>query len=66
MLSFSLTLSEIQRIVDDWIKNIGGGYWPPLSMLAALMEEIGFIHTKITISPIQRERKNGRIMLKNF
>lgn len=32
---------NIQIMVDEWIKNFGGGYWKPLSMLAALVEEVG-------------------------
>jgi NTP pyrophosphatase (non-canonical NTP hydrolase) len=36
-----LKISDIQRMVDDWIKKFGGGYWSPLSMLAALVEEVG-------------------------
>lgn len=59
MLSFSLTLSEIQRIVDDWIKNIGGGYWPPLSMLAALMEEIGELAREINAREGFKRKKEG-------
>ena len=34
-------LGKIQEIVDKWLKEIGGGYWPPLSMLANLVEEVG-------------------------
>lgn len=32
---------DLQIMVDEWIKNFGGGYWKPLSMLAALVEEVG-------------------------
>ena len=34
------TLKEIQQTVDDWIQE-NGGYWSPLGMLAAVMEELG-------------------------
>jgi NTP pyrophosphatase (non-canonical NTP hydrolase) len=37
----SLTLAEIQRRVDAWIAQFEEGYWPPLSMLARLTEEVG-------------------------
>jgi len=36
-----LKVSDIQRMVDEWIKSFGGGYWNPLSMFAALVEEVG-------------------------
>lgn len=35
------TLKSIQKAVDDWIGQFEEGYWPPLSMLAALIEETG-------------------------
>ena len=36
-----LTLREAQRKVDDWISQFEEGYWPPLSNLARLIEEVG-------------------------
>jgi len=42
----NLSLKDIQRIVDEWIKN-HGGYWPPLSMLSASIEELGEISREI-------------------
>lgn len=35
-----ISLKEIQQTVNKWIKE-HGGYWPPLSMLSAIMEELG-------------------------
>ena len=35
------TLIEIQKEVDDWINQFEEGYWPPLSMLASVVEELG-------------------------
>lgn len=35
-----MTLDEAQRAVDAWIAD-AGGYWPPLSNLARLVEEVG-------------------------
>ena len=35
-----LTLADAQKAVDDWISR-NGGYWPPLSNLARLVEEVG-------------------------
>ena len=36
-----LTLREVQRRVHAWISRFDEGYWPPLSMLARLTEEVG-------------------------
>jgi NTP pyrophosphatase (non-canonical NTP hydrolase) len=35
------TLADIQARVDAWIGQFEEGYWPPLSMLARLTEEVG-------------------------
>lgn len=37
----ALTLRDAQRAVDDWIGQFEEGYWPPLSNLARLVEEVG-------------------------
>lgn len=36
-----LTLAEMQREVDCWIREIGKGYFPPLANMAILTEEVG-------------------------
>ena len=36
-----LTLRDAQQRVDDWISQFEEGYWPPLSNLARLIEEVG-------------------------
>ena len=36
-----LTVSEYQKIVDEWIKDIGVKYYSELSNLAELVEEVG-------------------------
>jgi NTP pyrophosphatase (non-canonical NTP hydrolase) len=36
-----LTLADVQRIVDDWIKTIGVNYFSELTNLAQLVEEVG-------------------------
>ena len=41
------TLSSVQKIVDDWVGQFEEGYWPPLSMLAALIEEVGELAREI-------------------
>ena len=42
-----LTLKQAQKIVDDWISQFEEGYWPPLSMLASLVEEVGELAREI-------------------
>jgi NTP pyrophosphatase (non-canonical NTP hydrolase) len=37
----SLSLFKCQRKVDRWIKQFKEGYWPPLNILARLVEEVG-------------------------
>lgn len=36
-----MELREAQRRVDEWIGQFEEGYWPPLTNLARLMEEVG-------------------------
>lgn len=36
-----MRLSEAQQRVDAWISRFEEGYWPPLSNLARLTEEVG-------------------------
>lgn len=37
----ALTLDEAQARVDAWISQFEEGYWPPLTNLARLTEEVG-------------------------
>jgi NTP pyrophosphatase (non-canonical NTP hydrolase) len=41
------SLKTVQKIVDDWINQFEEGYWPPLSMLAAVVEETGELAREI-------------------
>lgn len=36
-----MTLAEAQGAVDAWVSQFREGYWPPLSNLARLVEEVG-------------------------
>lgn len=36
-----MTIKEAQKLVDDWIMTIGGGYFSPLTNMAVLAEETG-------------------------
>jgi NTP pyrophosphatase (non-canonical NTP hydrolase) len=37
---------DVQNIIDEWISK-HGGYWPPLAMLSALIEEVGELAKEI-------------------
>jgi NTP pyrophosphatase (non-canonical NTP hydrolase) len=50
----SIKISDMQKIVDDWIQN-NGGYWEPLSMLAAITEELG--ETAREINDLEKIKK---------
>ena len=41
-----IPFSKIQQRIDKWIKE-HGGYWPPLSMLASISEELGELAREI-------------------
>ena len=41
-------LGDFQSEVNEWI-NSHGGYWPPLSMLGAIIEELGEIARAVNI-----------------
>jgi NTP pyrophosphatase (non-canonical NTP hydrolase) len=45
-MTVNLSLDEIQGLVDEWIQK-HGGYWTPLSMLSATIEELGEISREI-------------------
>jgi NTP pyrophosphatase (non-canonical NTP hydrolase) len=36
-----MSLEEVQSKVDEWIKSSSSGYFPPLTNLGILMEEVG-------------------------
>ncbi|HUV83125.1 MAG TPA: nucleotide pyrophosphohydrolase [archaeon] len=42
-----LSINEAQELVDNWINQFEEGYWPPLSMFAALVEEVGELAEEI-------------------
>jgi len=41
-----LSLKEYQKKIDKWILN-HGGYWSPLSMFSAIVEELGELAREI-------------------
>lgn len=36
-----MEIQHAQRLVDEWISQFEEGYWPPLAILARLVEEVG-------------------------
>jgi len=40
-MSKDITISEAQKLVDDWIKTVGVRYFNELTNTAILMEEVG-------------------------
>jgi NTP pyrophosphatase (non-canonical NTP hydrolase) len=40
-MSKEITISEAQKLVDDWIKTVGVRYFNELTNTAILMEEVG-------------------------
>jgi NTP pyrophosphatase (non-canonical NTP hydrolase) len=61
------TLAELQHRVDAWIQQFEEGYWPPLSMLARLTEEVGELARELNHSfghkPKKKEEPPGEIAL---
>ena len=41
-----ISLKEYQKIIEEWILD-HGGYWSPLSMISAIMEELGELAKEI-------------------
>ena len=42
-----LRLRDAQERVDQWISRFEEGYWPPLAILARLIEEVGELSREI-------------------
>ncbi|TFG27534.1 MAG: hypothetical protein EU532_07200 [Promethearchaeota archaeon] len=63
-MSDPLSLNAIQNKIDEYIKN-HGGYWPPLSMFSALVEEIGELAREINsfegFKPKKSSEKENRL-----
>ncbi|MFO8019429.1 MAG: nucleotide pyrophosphohydrolase [Promethearchaeia archaeon] len=51
-------LHKIQKEVDDWISQ-HGGYWPPLSMLGSIMEEVGELSREINHAEGHKPKKSN-------
>ncbi|MHA1301551.1 MAG: nucleotide pyrophosphohydrolase [Candidatus Helarchaeota archaeon] len=64
-----LTFKIAQKKVDKFINSFEEGYWPPFSMLASIMEEVGELSREINAyegyKPKKIENSTGNI-LKNI
>ena len=56
-----LTIKQAQKIVDEWINQFQEGYWPPLSMLASLMEEVGELAREINAREKIKKKKETEL-----
>ncbi|TFG00429.1 MAG: nucleotide pyrophosphohydrolase [Promethearchaeota archaeon] len=65
MIKKKESLFELQKQVDEWINRYGGGYWNPLSMFSALIEEAGELARELNCQqgnkPKKSEKENVRI-----
>jgi NTP pyrophosphatase (non-canonical NTP hydrolase) len=55
----TLTTKCMQQRVDEWINQFEEGYWPPLSMLASIVEEIGELSREINSLEKIKSKKNS-------
>ena len=54
-----MTIKQAQKIVDEWINQFEEGYWPPLSMLASLVEEVGELAREINAREKIKRKKES-------
>jgi len=60
MILMKKSLNQICEEVDAWINQFEEGYWPPLSMLASVMEEVGEISREINSLEKFKKKKNDQ------
>ncbi len=56
----NLSLKEFQEKIDTWILS-HGGYWPPLSMFSAIVEEVGELAKEINYLEGFKPKKSEEI-----
>lgn len=54
-----MTIAEAQAAVDAWIGQFEEGYWPPLSNLARLTEEVGELARELNHRYGHKPKKTG-------
>lgn len=55
-----MNIGEAQKTIDEWINQFEEGYWPPLSMLACLTEEVGELAREINHREKIKTKKEGK------
>lgn len=50
-----MSMKDMQKYVNDWIQEQDITYWPPLSILAAMIEELGELARELN------DRYGGRV-----
>jgi len=50
-----MSFKDCQKDVDDWVKQFKNPYWPPLSILARVTEEVGELGSELN------DRYGGRV-----
>lgn len=62
-----MELRKAQELVDDWINSFEEGYWPPLAILARLVEEVGELSRELNhlhgSKPKRPEEADGDLAL---
>ncbi len=54
-----MDFKEAQDRVDRWITSFEEGYWPPLAILARLIEEVGELSREINHQYGSKPKKDG-------
>jgi len=52
------SLKDVQKVIDDWIRE-HGGYWPPSSMICAILEELGELAREINSMEGYKPKKSN-------
>lgn len=59
-----LSFKAAQKLVHEFINSFEEGYWPPLSMLASIVEEIGEVSREINAFEGYKTKKSSNINYK--
>ena len=59
-----LSFKAAQKLVHEFINSFEEGYWPPLSMLASIVEEIGEVSREINAFEGYKTKKSDDINYK--
>jgi len=55
-----MKIKEMQKIVDDWVKNNTPGYWKPNNMMLRLIEEVGELAREINDRYGEKPKKSNK------